>query len=99
MTCWPSRWGSPAVCGRTGGRTGCPPGTGGGGLPPGYGEEGRGLSRWWKLAAARAVAEAEPGRRIVWIDDDLADQAQDTSEWLAAHEHVLGGGAHPDPRA
>ncbi|SOE03465.1 HAD domain-containing protein [Blastococcus haudaquaticus] len=58
-------------------------------LPTGYGEDRRGLSGWWKLAAARAVAEAEPDRRIVWIDDDLAEQAADTSEWLAAHGHVL----------
>jgi len=25
----------------------------------------------------------------VWIDDDLAEQAEDTGEWLAAHPHVL----------
>jgi hypothetical protein len=49
----------------------------------------RGASGWWKLALAREVAEAEPDRRIVWIDDDLADQAEDTSEWLAANTHVL----------
>jgi hypothetical protein len=48
-----------------------------------------GRSGWWKLAAARAVAAAEPDRRIVWIDDDLAQQAADTGEWLAAHPHVL----------
>ncbi len=48
-----------------------------------------GASGWWKLDAARAVAEAEPDRRIVWIDDDLAEQAEDTGEWLAAHPHVL----------
>ena len=48
-----------------------------------------GISGWWKLAAARAVAEAEPDRRIVWIDDDLAEQAADTGEWLAANPHVL----------
>jgi hypothetical protein len=48
-----------------------------------------GRSGWWKLAAAREVAEAEPDRRIVWIDDDLAEQAADTGEWLAAHPHVL----------
>ena len=58
-------------------------------LPTGFGGELRGLSGWWKLAAARAVAEAEPGRRIVWIDDDLAEQAEDTSEWLAANGQVL----------
>jgi hypothetical protein len=48
-----------------------------------------GDSGWWKLAAAREVAEAEPDRRIVWIDDDLAAQAADTGEWLAARPHVL----------
>lgn len=58
-------------------------------LPTGF--EGRlgGLPGWWKLAAARAVAETEPDRRIVWIDDDLAEQAEDTTEWLAANGHVL----------
>ncbi|TFV87399.1 HAD domain-containing protein [Blastococcus sp. CT_GayMR16] len=58
-------------------------------LPTGFEGERRGISGWWKLAAARALAEAEPGRRIVWIDDDLAEQAADTSEWLAANAHVL----------
>ncbi len=58
-------------------------------LPTGFGGALRGLSGWWKLAAAQAVVEAEPGRRIVWIDDDLTDQAEDTSEWLAANGHVL----------
>jgi hypothetical protein len=48
-----------------------------------------GIAGWWKLAAARAVAEAEPDRRIIWIDDDLAEQAEDTGDWLAAHPHVL----------
>jgi hypothetical protein len=58
-------------------------------LPTGFSGELRGISGWWKLAAARAVAEAEPGRRIVWIDDDLLEQAEDTREWLAANAHVL----------
>ena len=58
-------------------------------LPTGYSDDRRGLSGWWKLAAAQAVAEAEPDRRIVWIDDDLAEQAEDTSEWLASHGRVL----------
>ena len=58
-------------------------------LPTGFGGERRGVSGWWKLAAARAVAEAEPDRRIVWIDDDLADQGADTTEWLAANGQVL----------
>ena len=58
-------------------------------LPTGFQGVFRGVSGWWKLAAARAVASEQPGRRIVWIDDDLAEQADDTSEWLAANGHVL----------
>ena len=50
----------------------------------------RGAAGWWKLDAARKLAEAEPGRRIVWIDDELGDQADDVVEWLGAHPHVLG---------
>ena len=57
--------------------------------PTGFLGEMRGLTGWWKLTAARAVAEAEPDRRIVWVDDDLAVQAADTGEWLAARPHVL----------
>ena len=49
----------------------------------------RGATGWWKLDAARELAWREPGRRIVWIDDDLADQADDVVEWLAANPHVL----------
>jgi hypothetical protein len=48
-----------------------------------------GVTDWWKLAVAREVAAAEPDRRIVWIDDDLAAQAEDTGDWLAANPHVL----------
>ena len=58
-------------------------------LPTGFEGERRGIWGWWKLAVARAVAEAEPGRRIVWIDDDLVEPAADTSEWLAANGQVL----------
>jgi hypothetical protein len=42
-----------------------------------------------RAALARAAVEAEPHRRIVWIDDDLVEQAADTGEWLAANAHVL----------
>ena len=58
-------------------------------LPTGFSGERRGIPGWWKLGAAQAVALDEPDRRIVWIDDDLADPAEDTSTWLAANEHVL----------
>ena len=57
--------------------------------PTGFGGRLGAVAGWWKLAAARAVAAAEPGRRIVWIDDDLADQAADTREWLVANGQVL----------
>ncbi|MCV2488215.1 HAD domain-containing protein [Geodermatophilus sp. YIM 151500] len=60
-----------------------------GAAPTGFLGRLGGASGWWKLAAARAVAEAEPDRRIVWIDDDLAEQAADTGDWLAANPHVL----------
>jgi membrane-associated protease RseP (regulator of RpoE activity) len=55
----------------------------------GFSGQLRGLSGWWKLAAAMQVAEAEPGRRIVWIDDDLSEQADDVVGWLGANPHVL----------
>src|SRR3954452_2646480 len=45
----------------------------------GFGGQLRGGSGWWKLGAAMAVAEEEPGRRIVWIDDDLASRR--TTSW------------------
>jgi hypothetical protein len=58
-------------------------------LPTGFSGQWRGGAGWWKLAAARAVAEAEPDRRIVWIDDDLAVQGVDVTEWLGEHPNVL----------
>jgi hypothetical protein len=57
--------------------------------PTGFLGEWGGAAGWWKLDMARAVAEAEPDRRIIWIDDDLGEQAEDTGEWLAANPHVL----------
>jgi hypothetical protein len=60
-----------------------------GAVPRGFLGPLGGASAWWKLDLARKVAEAEPDRRIVWIDDDLAEQAADTGDWLAANPHVL----------
>ncbi|WNV74112.1 HAD domain-containing protein [Geodermatophilus sp. DSM 44513] len=57
--------------------------------PTGFAGSLGGRAGWWKLTAARAVVEAEPDRRVVWVDDDLAEQAADTGEWLAANRHVL----------
>src|SRR4051794_452027 len=60
-----------------------------GSAPTGFLGRLGGRSGWWKLDLAREAAEAEPDRRIVWIDDDLAQQAAETGEWLTAHPHVL----------
>ena len=60
-----------------------------GSAPTGFLAQLGGRSGWWKLPLAQHVAEAEPDRRIVWVDDDLAEQAAETGEWLAAHAHVL----------
>ncbi|MEU2351347.1 HAD domain-containing protein [Modestobacter sp. NPDC049651] len=57
--------------------------------PTGFAGRWGALAGWWKLTAAQDVAAAEPGRRIVWIDDDLADQAADAGEWLAANPQVF----------
>lgn len=58
-------------------------------LPSGFAGVRGGVAGWWKLASARALAQAEPDRRIVWIDDDLAEQAEDTRAWIAGHGEVL----------
>jgi hypothetical protein len=60
-----------------------------GAAPTGFDGAFGGRSGWWKLDLAREAAEAEPDRRIIWIDDDLAEQAADTGDWLAANPHVL----------
>ncbi|MEI4273386.1 HAD domain-containing protein [Klenkia sp. LSe6-5] len=57
--------------------------------PTGFTGTLAGAPRWWKLAAARAVVDEDPNRRVVWVDDDLALQAEDTQAWLAEHGHVL----------
>src|SRR5215212_4009143 len=57
--------------------------------PVGFTAGMSGIPGWWKLAVAQEVAAAEPERRSVWIDDDLAAQAEETGEWLAANPHVL----------
>lgn len=60
-----------------------------GGGPTGFTGTLAGAPRWWKLVAARTVAEENPDRRVVWVDDDLAMQAEDTQAFLADHPHVL----------
>jgi hypothetical protein len=38
--------------------------------------EAPGEAEWWKLAAVRRVVEQEPGRALVWTDDELADRPE-----------------------
>ncbi len=58
-------------------------------VPTGFGTRREEQSGWWKLPFAREVAEAAPGRRIVWIDDDLGAYDPATVAWLAANPQVL----------
>ena len=44
--------------------------------------------RWWKFDVVRALHDAEPDRRIVWTDDDLAFQAG-VRAWMHAHVACL----------
>ena len=37
--------------------------------------------RWWKFDLVRRVVRGAPGRRLVWVDDDLAGQ-DDVREWM-----------------
>lgn len=44
--------------------------------------------RWWKFDVVRDVLAAEPGRPVVWTDDDLASFAG-ARTWLQEHADVL----------
>lgn len=37
--------------------------------------------RWWKFDVVREIVRADPSRRIVWLDDDLAGQ-DDIRIWM-----------------
>jgi hypothetical protein len=39
--------------------------------------------RWWKFDVVRRVVAAQPGRPLVWVDDDLTGQ-DDLQEWVRA---------------
>jgi hypothetical protein len=38
--------------------------------------------RWWKFDVVRRVISGQPGRRLVWLDDDLAGE-DDLRAWAA----------------
>ncbi|MPQ98329.1 hypothetical protein GB931_10445 [Modestobacter sp. I12A-02628] len=58
-------------------------------LPTGHGDRFRGLRTWWKLGPAQEVTRSRPGRRVVWIDDDLGSGDPLTDDWLAGQPEVL----------
>ncbi len=57
--------------------------------PSGFTSTLAGAPNWWKLVAARTAVGEHPGRRTVWIDDDLAMQAEDTAGFLADNPDLL----------
>lgn len=44
--------------------------------------------RWWKFDVVRRIVRADPARRLVWIDDDLAGQAE-IQEWMQQEADCL----------
>ena len=51
--------------------------------------------RWWKFDVVRLLLRAEPGRRLVWLDDDLA-RSEPVRAWTRAATDCLL--IAPDPR-
>ncbi len=49
---------------------------------------------WWKLDVVRALVGRQPGRRLVWVDDDLAADPA-ARAWLRGHADCLL--VAPDP--
>lgn len=52
--------------------------------------------RWWKFDVVRRVVDMQPGRRLVWLDDDLAGE-DDLREWAAREADCLP--LAPPPRS
>ncbi len=52
--------------------------------------------RWWKFDVVRRLVREQPGRRLVWLDDDLLG-VDDVRAWTRAHADGLL--VAPDPRA
>lgn len=52
--------------------------------------------QWWKFDVVRGLVRAEPGRRLVWLDDDLALDPG-VRDWMQAHADCLL--IAPDPRS
>lgn len=44
--------------------------------------------RWWKFDVVRRIVREQPGRRLVWLDDDLAGQ-DDVRDWVRREADCL----------
>ena len=44
--------------------------------------------RWWKFDVVRHLVRTQPGRRLVWIDDDLAVEGE-VGDWMAREADCL----------
>lgn len=44
--------------------------------------------RWWKFDVVRRIVREQPGRRLVWLDDDLAGE-DDLRAWVAREADCL----------
>ncbi len=52
--------------------------------------------RWWKYDVVQRVLREHPGRRVVWVDDELHDPRLSFRRWADEHPDVVPVG--PDPR-
>lgn len=50
--------------------------------------------RWWKFDVVRRVVRAQPDRRLVWLDDDLAGE-DDLREWVRTEADCLALAPRP----
>lgn len=50
---------------------------------------------WWKYDVVRRVLDQSPGRRVIWVDDELHHEAGAFRRWAEEHPEVLPVG--PDP--
>lgn len=44
--------------------------------------------QWWKFDVVRLLVQAQPARRLVWLDDDLA-HTDEVRAWTRAHADCL----------
>jgi hypothetical protein len=51
--------------------------------------------RWWKYDVVRRVLQEHPGRRVLWVDDELHDRGMPFRRWAEEHADLVPVG--PDP--